>query len=188
MTVENHRNGAGTDATNQQAHFIPRLSSPSWITDRSECSIDQLSDLPLLRDFPGRPVDAGHVRAEVEAQAGGIAQVDGHVHGVFRIEQQRVLARRAGVRNHLQTAAGNVCFDLGFNGFQIHPCLPARSGPGAASRGSGSSPVPDRARQSAARGTRWVGRRLDDAAGDGQIGAVRHGFPASDATLPDLKG
>ena len=39
-----------------------------------------------------RPVDAGNVGAEVEAQAGGIAQIEGHGDGVRGVDAQRVLA------------------------------------------------------------------------------------------------
>jgi hypothetical protein len=81
--------------------------------------VDEFLDFYFLRDFFDGPVDAGDVGAVVEASL--VAEKGGDGESVFRRNQQRVLRRWAGVRDDLDRAAGNVCFDICLKRFQGCP-------------------------------------------------------------------
>jgi hypothetical protein len=72
--------------------------------------VDDFFYFYFLRAFFDGPVDAGDVGAVVEVAL--VAEEGGDGDSVGRIDQQRMLGRWAGVRDDLDDAAGNVCFDV----------------------------------------------------------------------------
>ena len=130
-------------------------------TSSTSCSTPSTSFLTLtFSEILWRPVDAGDVGAEVEAQVGGIAQE--------RWPTAKACPRRAAgnagrMGCRLSTISrrqpGTLAFEFGLNRFEIHPFLPLRFGPAGRATRPGSALVPDRARQTAERQTRWAGRR-----------------------------
>ena len=82
-------------------------------------AVHDLFHLGFGRRFPVRPVHAGHVRAEIEAQLRVIAEKFRHGQDVGRVHEQRTFARRAIVRENFNFCARHRRFEARFDLFGV---------------------------------------------------------------------
>src|SRR6266576_1291721 len=77
--------------------------SRSWNSAPRQTGVDDLLHLDSLLDHRVQPINSRYVRSVIEAQARSLAQKLRDRHCMFVIHEQRMLARRAAVRNDHQT-------------------------------------------------------------------------------------